>query len=101
RHTRFSRDWSSDVCSSDLSLEALGYWPLPAEAEPAPAPAGEAAAAGPAREPAVEVTAEAGDTAATVAAFIDRAPAASKAGDEAEIGRASCRERAWVPVGGV
>src|SRR5690606_2636061 len=83
RHTRFSRDWSSDVCSSDLSLEALGYWPLPAEAEPAPAPAGEAAAAGPAREPAVEVTAEAGDTAATVAAFIDRAPAASKAGDEA------------------
>src|SRR5690606_39843197 len=21
RHTRFSRDWSSDVCSSDLSLE--------------------------------------------------------------------------------
>src|SRR5690606_39291327 len=25
RHTRFSRDWSSDVCSSDLKLnEALG-----------------------------------------------------------------------------
>src|SRR5690606_40535610 len=23
RHTRFSRDWSSDVCSSDLSLGAL------------------------------------------------------------------------------
>src|SRR5690606_40772204 len=22
RHTRFSRDWSSDVCSSDLVLEA-------------------------------------------------------------------------------
>src|SRR5690606_39691708 len=22
RHTRFSRDWSSDVCSSDLSVEA-------------------------------------------------------------------------------
>src|SRR5690606_40403097 len=22
RHTRFSRDWSSDVCSSDLGLEA-------------------------------------------------------------------------------
>src|SRR5690606_40159045 len=22
RHTRFSRDWSSDVCSSDLSREA-------------------------------------------------------------------------------
>src|SRR5690606_40128894 len=24
RHTRFSRDWSSDVCSSDLGLEAVG-----------------------------------------------------------------------------
>src|SRR5690606_40324166 len=23
RHTRFSRDWSSDVCSSDLTLLAL------------------------------------------------------------------------------
>src|SRR5690606_39748831 len=23
RHTRFSRDWSSDVCSSDLSYEIL------------------------------------------------------------------------------
>src|SRR5690606_39796467 len=25
RHTRFSRDWSSDVCSSDLSYYALPY----------------------------------------------------------------------------
>src|SRR5690606_39535039 len=24
-HTRFSRDWSSDVCSSDLSSVALAY----------------------------------------------------------------------------
>src|SRR5690606_41123852 len=24
RHTRFSRDWSSDVCSSDLA----GYWTI-------------------------------------------------------------------------
>src|SRR5690606_39691645 len=24
RHTRFSRDWSSDVCSSDLLLQAAG-----------------------------------------------------------------------------
>ena len=23
RHTRFSRDWSSDVCSSDLSADIL------------------------------------------------------------------------------
>src|SRR5690606_39584393 len=25
RHTRFSRDWSSDVCSSDLTAEAQVY----------------------------------------------------------------------------
>src|SRR5690606_40612567 len=25
RHTRFSRDWSSDVCSSDLFLETVFY----------------------------------------------------------------------------
>src|SRR5690606_41073514 len=25
RHTRFSRDWSSDVCSSDLALPAAIY----------------------------------------------------------------------------
>src|SRR5690606_41091960 len=24
RHTRFSRDWSSDVCSSDLKVVAVG-----------------------------------------------------------------------------
>src|SRR5690606_40048486 len=24
RHTRFSRDWSSDVCSSDLEFQATG-----------------------------------------------------------------------------
>src|SRR5690606_41188357 len=28
RHTRFSRDWSSDVCSSDL-LEAVGVYGAP------------------------------------------------------------------------
>src|SRR6266700_4596184 len=27
RHTRFSRDWSSDVCSSDLCLPRLGRGP--------------------------------------------------------------------------
>src|SRR5690606_3211062 len=30
RHTRFSRDWSSDVCSSDLILRILFPTPLPA-----------------------------------------------------------------------
>src|SRR5690606_39475457 len=27
RHTRFSRDWSSDVCSSDLIAELLEHTP--------------------------------------------------------------------------
>src|SRR5690606_40544654 len=36
RHTRFSRDWSSDVCSSDL-LTALGF-ALPGSMPGDPAP---------------------------------------------------------------
>src|SRR5690606_41518863 len=52
------------------SLEALGYWPLPAEAEPERAPPADAMVEdGAGQEPAA-----AEDTAATVAAFIDRAP---------------------------
>src|SRR5690606_39706637 len=32
RHTRFSRDWSSDVCSSDLGVETIfGQWLVAAE----------------------------------------------------------------------
>src|SRR5690606_40729264 len=30
RHTRFSRDWSSDVCSSDLSMAESSYFLLAA-----------------------------------------------------------------------
>src|SRR5690606_39458093 len=33
RHTRFSRDWSSDVCSSDLEIEAHLAEILPALVE--------------------------------------------------------------------
>src|SRR5690606_40400135 len=38
RHTRFSRDWSSDVCSSDLSYfecwcKERGHHPCPARPE--------------------------------------------------------------------
>src|SRR6266511_3134445 len=29
RHTRFSRDWSSDVCSSDLAPKLMRQWPAP------------------------------------------------------------------------
>src|SRR5690606_39930153 len=42
-HTRFSRDWSSDVCSSDLGRESRGDRGLgsgdPAAGGPAPGPA--------------------------------------------------------------
>src|SRR5690606_40991110 len=43
RHTRFSRDWSSDVCSSDLKLPILAalaaaFLAQPATAQPASAP---------------------------------------------------------------
>src|SRR5690606_39739916 len=31
RHTRFSRDWSSDVCSSDLDIGKARDRPRPAE----------------------------------------------------------------------
>ena len=29
RHTRFTSDWSSDVCSSDLHINAKGNWSRP------------------------------------------------------------------------
>src|SRR5690606_39939782 len=50
RHTRFSRDWSSDVCSSDLAGAAAGRgagapWSPAPGASPA-APAGRGAPAG-------------------------------------------------------
>src|SRR5690606_39500151 len=44
RHTRFARDWSPDVCSSDLST-----WPTPTRASAA---AGRAAASATATPPA-------------------------------------------------
>src|SRR5690606_41011685 len=70
RHTRFSRDWSSDVCSSDLGWQgAVEHGPL--------------AVSG--RRPALRgirrVEAAAGDTESEVVV---------------EIGRASCRERVYV-----
>src|SRR3712207_9595001 len=29
RHTRYWRDWSSDVCSSDLNIEPIAYFQSP------------------------------------------------------------------------
>src|SRR5690606_40435944 len=90
RHTRFSRDWSSDVCSSDLAAFA-------------------AAAAGP--DPAGESVVIGARLAAEIAAVAERYPEidldpldiAAYLGARScpeEIGRASCRERVSISAGG-
>src|SRR5690606_40482872 len=57
RHTRFSRDWSSDVCSSDLAtpsskLSNKASTPRPSPPK-APPPAKETPAASPSKSPPV------------------------------------------------
>src|SRR5439155_9040095 len=84
RHTRWPRDWSSDVCSSDLSAcagtaAAVVLHQLAAAAEQSRGAAGVSVAAGPA-----------GLAAALCGSAGDLALAAA---DQLEIGRASCRER--------
>src|SRR5690606_40954336 len=92
RHTRFSRDWSSDVCSSDLSFLKLSGGP-------------------PAAKPiSVKVRADDFDELRAAAAALKQAvaaiPGARDVTDndvagraelnlrvDVEIGRASCRER--------
>src|SRR5206468_10064461 len=89
RHTRSDRDWSSDVCSSDLA-------PLDAAALAAPLagalPDGKSGLADPAlRAP----------TRPEPAVVLLQAAAASTAARTAKIGRAPCRERAQSPAGAV
>src|SRR5690606_39494188 len=87
RHTRFSRDWSSDVCSSDLQECPPGQTGLPVSAtrrETRPLRPGLAFR-------------KAGRSARTIEeidaapCFNSRSPPALKHGRQ--IGRASCRER--------
>src|SRR5207245_6116786 len=80
RHTRCYRDWSSDVCSSDLvPRDAHGDW-QPAPDRPDP----------------VEVLVAQGESRVPELLPIRYGRMA-----ESEIGRASCRERVWMWVGGV
>src|SRR2546429_2983778 len=78
RHTRFSRDWSSDVCSSDLLLGCSCKFPCQlaglADIEPLFAPVHAAEEE--------DSVVHAGRSIAGRRAPVDR-----------EIGRASCRER--------
>src|SRR5690606_40065580 len=60
RHTRFSRDWSSDVCSSDLLPVAVAPTPAARPQSAAPSPRPVAAPSAPSRSsaPAVAVKAD-------------------------------------------
>src|SRR5690606_40365236 len=76
RHTRFSRDWSSDVCSSDLAYHASET----AFANASPnSQVGRIAAY---REAALETVA-AGEAAADAAAALEEATAALSASEQA------------------
>ncbi|MEN1957448.1 Hpt domain-containing protein [Luteimonas sp. MJ145] len=79
RENRFNREEILDV--SRHSLEALGYWPLPAERLPEQAMPAQAAADGPRLSEA--------DIERTVAALIDRAPAPAPADASAAPDQAS------------
>src|SRR5690606_39282246 len=78
RHTRFSRDWSSDVCSSDLRKRGIGVNVLVT------------GGAGYIGSHTVKALKEAGHY---VVVFDDLSTG------HREIGRASCRERVYMLVG--
>src|SRR3989440_9611780 len=80
RHTRSDRDWSSDVCSSDLLNGGT--------------PAENASAAVPAQAILSALTSlPAGAAAPRLTNAHEGAPTCSECGMLMEIGRASCRER--------
>src|SRR5690606_39645444 len=88
RHTRFSRDWSADVCSSDLAVVALVS---PARATPAPENGTKSPGAPPDRLwrdelPAIRMA----EVVRPNRADVSRYSARPRSGEN---GRASCRER--------
>src|SRR5690606_40910965 len=80
RHTRFSRDWSSDVCSSDLPYKPLLDKALTLCAQP----------------PGSVIVLDRGLADAPRQAGRDLDYAELRARHQ-EIGRASCRERGYIP----
>src|SRR5690606_40783043 len=93
-HTRFSRDWSSDVCSSDLAADQAP------PAEPDASVSSDAPLISPPAETDQIADLAAGNDipAANIPAANDEAPALAAdaettAPTDTEIGRASCRER--------
>src|SRR5699024_12129919 len=99
RHTRSKRDWSSDVCSSDLADVEAGKWLQAKGAKPAAKPQETSVAD---EAPEVTATVISYDNYVTILdeetlkawiAKLEKAPVF-------EIGRASCREREEIWVGG-
>src|SRR5690606_39832991 len=91
RHTSFSRDWSSDVCSSDLGRAALRpvFHGSDMDRRAIDAAIANATAAGLAESISLRVV--------PVQQLASTFPAL--AATPAQIGRASCRERVQVAVG--
>src|SRR5690606_41190676 len=90
RHTRFSRDWSSDVCSSDLSYLAIGIQDI----------SNTQALFNYAKEKGVQVIKREeifpeniDKVIAQIQSFAEQTDAIYLTVDMDEIGRASCRER--------
>src|SRR3712207_6850183 len=85
RHTRYWRDWSSDVCSSDLAFLTL-------------AEAAEPALIGPEQRRWLgRLDAERDNFRAALAWTIERGDAGTALRLAAEIGRALCRARVQIP----
>src|SRR5690606_39877106 len=91
RHTRFSRDWSSDVCSSDLASGDTDVARIMARG------GGASGRPAQAREGAFR-----SDLVAIAVGVVRGLGLAGHPFDrfERQIGRASCRERAWMRVVG-
>src|SRR5690606_41053260 len=94
RHTRFARDWSSDVCSSDLGADEVDveHFVVAEAARELGTDGGEEIGPAP-----VEVDAGIGVVAADMVA--QRLLGEAERIDGGQIGRASCRERAVAPGG--
>src|SRR5690606_40320827 len=97
RHTRFSRDWSSDVCSSDLTSSSLMCWAACDRLAHIAAQMGESARVRYWRERADEIK----ERILAEAWSEKRKAFVESFGGETldEIGRASCREGVWASGG--
>src|SRR5690606_40447652 len=96
RHTRFSRDWSSDVCSSDL-----GVWGQRGQPRLTTAESWLGRGLDPQPAPATMVLRYLGAFGPASVADMQTWSGLTRLREVVEIGRASCRERVWVlDVGG-